>query len=127
MFPKNKQVGRALGTLGVFLISGLMHDYILAAMFGYSEYLNRPGIAWFQTMFFLLQGIATIISGQGIFRTPSILGGILTWIFILYTCPLFIEPYLRIGLHHDASIPGYPQSMDPYLVVVCPYGPKMGV
>ncbi|KAG2226207.1 hypothetical protein INT45_003352 [Circinella minor] len=127
MFPKKKQLGRALGTLGVFLISGLMHDYILAAMFGYSEFLSRPGIAWFQTVFFLLQGLATIVSSQNIFRIHPVLGGILTWIFILYTCPLFIEPYLRIGLHHDATIPGYPQFMDPYLVPLCPYGPKMGI
>ncbi|KAI9497529.1 membrane bound O-acyl transferase family-domain-containing protein [Zychaea mexicana] len=127
MFPQNKQFGRAFGTLGVFAVSGFMHDYILLCMFGYTEYVNRPGIGGYQSLFFLIQGAAAVISAQSLFRVPTALGSFLTWGFILYTCPLFIEPYLRIGLHHQAEIPGYPHLIDSQIVSVCPYGPKMGI
>ncbi|KAI8149493.1 membrane bound O-acyl transferase family-domain-containing protein [Fennellomyces sp. T-0311] len=127
MFPTNKKLGRVLGTLAVFAVSGGMHDYILMAMFGYHDYASRPGIGGYQTLFFLLQGAATVISAQGFVSVPKWIGSLLTWSFILYSMPLFIEPYLRIGLHNEAEIPGYPRMWDSYLPPICPYGPKLGM
>ena len=127
MFSTKKKLGRAAGTMAVFAVSGLMHDYILMAMFGLSEYARRPGIAGYQTLFFMLQGAVTIISAQDFVSMPKWMGSLLTWFFILYSAPLFIEPYLRIGLHNEAEIPGFPRMWDQYLLPVCPYGPKLGL
>ncbi|CDH50699.1 predicted protein [Lichtheimia corymbifera JMRC:FSU:9682] len=117
-------LGRILGTMAVFAISGFLHDYLLMAMFGYQEYMNQPGIAGFQTLFFLLQGVATLISKRSSIGLPTWLARTLTYLYILYTAPLFIEPFLHIGLHRDAEMPGYPRFFDPHMDNVCPYGSR---
>ncbi|KAI9312091.1 membrane bound O-acyl transferase family-domain-containing protein [Dichotomocladium elegans] len=122
------ELGRAVGVMAVFLVSGFLHEYILMSMFGFQEYLRQPGIAGFQTLFFVLQGLASIISEKHPLRVPTWLARFLTWSFIIYTAPLFIEPFLRIGLHRDAEIPGYPRFLDKYLgQTVCPYGGRPDV
>jgi hypothetical protein len=79
--------------MGVFLMSGLMHEYMMVAMWHV-----RPG---HMTAFFLLQGAGTIISkalyntvGQKITVPPMILIA-LTWTFNMLTAALFMEPVLK--------------------------------
>ncbi|KAI8600041.1 hypothetical protein EDD21DRAFT_378198 [Dissophora ornata] len=83
----------ALPVMGVFLMSGLMHEYIVAALWH-----ERPGP---MTAFFLIQGVATIMSkvlqttvGQKITVPPMILIA-LTWAFNVTTAALFMEPVIR--------------------------------
>lgn len=119
---KHKNLGRIAGTIAVFACSGLMHDYIILATLGPSNY-NQPGVFGYQTLFFLLQAVATIVSIMSP-KLPTWLARTLTWFWVLYTAPLFIEPYLRIGLHHSATVPGFPKFMDTPLEGICPYGPR---
>ncbi|CEP19368.1 hypothetical protein [Parasitella parasitica] len=119
---EHKRVGRIAGTIAVFACSGLMHDYIILAAIGPSNY-NQPGIIGFQTLFFLLQALASLVSVMSP-RLPTWLARTLTWFWVLYTAPLFIEPYVRIELHHSATVPGFPKFMDAPLEGICPYGPR---
>ncbi|KAI9320452.1 membrane bound O-acyl transferase family-domain-containing protein [Dichotomocladium elegans] len=111
-----------LSAMGVFVLSGLMHDYILLVMTGPHHYWTTPGVAGAQTMFFVLQGIASVISKEHGLKIPRWLAFLLTWSFLLHSAPLFIEPYILIGLNRIAWIPGYPRFQDPYLGHICPYG-----
>lgn len=123
LFGANHQtLGRIAGTIAVFACSGLMHDYIIISMLGYSNY-KTPGVFGYQTLFFLLQAVATIVSVTSP-KLPGWLARPLTWIWVLYTAPLFVEPYLRINLHLNAEVPGFPQFMDSRIGVICPYGPR---
>lgn len=117
---KHKTVGRIAGTIAVFVCSGLMHDYIILSILGYSNY-NKPGIFGYQTLFFVLQGLATLVSMLSP-RLPTWLSCVLTWIWVIYTCPLFVEPYIRVQLHLDAEVPGFPKFMDSHIGAICPYG-----
>ncbi|KAI8984631.1 membrane bound O-acyl transferase family-domain-containing protein [Mycotypha africana] len=120
--PRHRTLGRLFGILGVFACSGLMHDYIVLAMLGYSNW-NKPGILGYQTLFFMLQAIATITSIASP-RLPTWISRVLTLGWILYTAPLFVEPYVRLGLHHNAEVPGFPKFMDTRIGGICPYGPR---
>ncbi|KAI9358777.1 membrane bound O-acyl transferase family-domain-containing protein [Pilaira anomala] len=119
---KHKTIGRITGTIAVFVCSGLMHDYIMFVMLGYSNY-NAPGALGQQGLFFLLQGVATIVSATGP-RLPTWFSCLLTWIWVLYTAPLFVEPFLRVELHNHAEVPGFPKFMDSRISAICPYGTK---
>lgn len=126
LFPSKPMLGQALGVLSVFTLSGLMHDYILLCMVGYQQYVTIPGLMGMQLTFFLLQGMGTVISNyHSIPKIPHILARLLTFLFLLYTAPFFIEPYIRIRLNLIARVPGYPQTLDPYLGPVCPYGSRL--
>ncbi|KAF9428617.1 hypothetical protein BGZ94_001738 [Podila epigama] len=88
-----RTVEMVLPIMGVFLMSGLMHEYMMVGMFH-----ARVG---HMTAFFLIQGAATIISkalnntvGQRI-QVPSIILIALTWAFNLSTASLFMEPVLQ--------------------------------
>ncbi|KAF9351561.1 hypothetical protein BGX34_000477 [Mortierella sp. NVP85] len=88
-----KTIEMVLPVMGVFLMSGLMHEYIVVAMWH-----ARPGS---MTAFFLLQGAATILSkvlyqtvGQKV-NVPPVILITLTWIFNLTTAFLFMEPVLK--------------------------------
>lgn len=120
---KNKVIGRIAGSIAVFMCSGLMHDYIMIAMLGYSNY-KTPGALGYQTLFFLLQGIATIVSLTSP-KLPAWFARTLTWIWVLYTAPLFVEPYVRVGLHLNAEVPGFPKFMDSHIDAICPYGSRV--
>jgi hypothetical protein len=119
---KYKKAGRIAGTIAVFACSGLMHDYIVLSMLGYSNY-KTPGIFGYQTIFFVLQGLATLASMVSP-RLPTWLSRVLTWIWVMYTGPLFIEPYIRLGLHLNAEVPGFPKFMDSRIGPICPYGTR---
>ncbi|KAG0370521.1 hypothetical protein BGZ54_005904 [Gamsiella multidivaricata] len=93
----NRKLAKAaemvLPVMGVFLMSGLMHEYMMVAMWH-----GRPG---YMTAFFLLQGAGTIVSkalnntvGQKITVPPMILIA-LTWAFNLSTASLFMEPVFK--------------------------------
>ncbi|KAG0357957.1 hypothetical protein BG005_002899 [Podila minutissima] len=82
-----------LPIMGVFLMSGVMHEYMMVGMFH-----ARVG---HMTAFFLIQGAATILSkalhntvGQKVHVPPVILIA-LTWAFNLSTAALFMEPVLQ--------------------------------
>ncbi|KAI8082700.1 membrane bound O-acyl transferase family-domain-containing protein [Halteromyces radiatus] len=138
LFPEKKAnktpsmgvwMGRIAGTMAVFLASGLLHDYILLAMIGHSAIQSYPGMLGQQTIFFLLQGVATVISSPNMpwsnFSSrilPMWLARLLTWVWIIYTAPIFVDPFLRIGLHVEAEVPLYPRSFDPHIGFLCPYG-----
>jgi hypothetical protein len=121
LFGKNHQgAGRIFGTIAVFMCSGLMHDYIILGMLGYSN-ITKPGIFGYQTLFFFLQALATIVSVKSP-TLPTWLARALTWCWVLYTAPLFVEPYVRLGLHLNAEVPGFPKFMDDPIGNICPYG-----
>ncbi|KAF9193830.1 hypothetical protein BGZ51_002153 [Haplosporangium sp. Z 767] len=93
----NKKIAKGLElvlpVMGVFLMSGLMHEYMMVAMWHV-----RPG---HMTAFFLLQGAATIVSkamnntvGRKVSVPPLILIT-LTWVFNLTTAALFMEPVFK--------------------------------
>ena len=112
----------------MFALSGLMHDYILLCMVGYQQYVIDPGLMGIQFIFFLLQGMGTIISNyHSIPRIPRTIARVLTFLFLLYSAPFFMEPYIRIKLNLLARVPGYPQTLDPYLGPICPYGSRLDV
>ncbi|CAO3598723.1 unnamed protein product [Absidia cylindrospora] len=121
-------MGRMTATMAVYVASGLLHDYILVIMMGYSTIQSYPGMLGQQTMFFILQGIASIVSAPGTpwshwwARMPNWMARLLTLVWIIYTAPIFVDPYLRIGLHKEAEVPLYPRSFDPYIGFLCPYG-----
>ncbi|KAG0066401.1 hypothetical protein BGZ89_007295 [Linnemannia elongata] len=82
-----------LPVMGVFLMSGLQHEYMMVGMWHI-----RPG---HMTLFFLIQGAGTILSkallntvGKKVHVPPVILIT-LTWIFNLTTAGLFMEPVLK--------------------------------
>lgn len=124
LFPNHKRLGRAAGTMAVFALSGFMHDYILMAMIGYSKYWQLPGVPGIQTCFFLLQGLGTVFSSPSSWTLPTWIARILTWMFVMISAPLFIDPYLRIGLQLEAEVPFFPRFMDSRLGSICPYGPR---
>jgi hypothetical protein len=119
---KYKAAGRIAGTIAVFTCSGLMHDYIVLVMLGYSNY-KTPGVLGYQTLFFVLQGLATLASWMAP-RLPTWLARALTWVWVIYTGPLFVEPYIRVGLHLNAEVPGFPKFMDSRIGPICPYGTR---
>ncbi|KAF9116433.1 hypothetical protein BGX27_002465 [Mortierella sp. AM989] len=84
--------------LGVFLMSGLMHEFMVVSMWH-----ARPGA---MTCFFLLQGAGTIVSkllydtiGKKVSVPPTILIA-LTWVFNLTTAALFMEPVYQYEGHN---------------------------
>ncbi|KAG0227904.1 hypothetical protein B0O80DRAFT_433525 [Mortierella sp. GBAus27b] len=88
-----KAIELILPVMGVFLMSGLMHDYMMVGMWHV-----RPG---HMTAFFLLQGAATIVCkmlyqtvGQKV-HVPAPILIALTWAFNLTTAALFMEPVLK--------------------------------
>ncbi|RCI02558.1 hypothetical protein CU098_008622 [Rhizopus stolonifer] len=117
----NKTIGRCAGTMAVFICSGLMHDYLILAMMGYSS--PKKGVWGHQTLFFTLQGVGTLVSLKSP-RLPTWLAWLLTWIWIVYTAPIFLEPYIRLGYHHFAQVPGFPNFLDPLMGKLCPFGNK---
>ncbi|KAI7876456.1 hypothetical protein K492DRAFT_239745 [Lichtheimia hyalospora FSU 10163] len=128
LFPSKPLLGRALGVMSVFALSGLMHDYILLCMVGYQQYVTDPGLMGIQSTFFLLQGMGTVISNyHSIPKIPRSIARLLTFLFLLYSAPFFMEPYIRIKLNLLARVPGYPQTLDPYLGPICPYGSRLDV
>ncbi|KAI7899436.1 membrane bound O-acyl transferase family-domain-containing protein [Cokeromyces recurvatus] len=119
---EHKVLGRLIGTIAVFACSGAMHDYIMLVMLGYSNW-KAPGMLGYQTLFFFLQSLATIVSAISP-KLPSWLARTLTWLWVLYTAPFFVEPYIRIGLHKYVQVPGFPKFMDEPIRAICPYGPR---
>ncbi|KAI9483553.1 MAG: membrane bound O-acyl transferase family-domain-containing protein [Benjaminiella poitrasii] len=119
---KHRILGRLIGTIAVFACSGAMHDYIMLSMLGYSNW-RAPGMLGYQTLFFFLQSLATIVSAMSP-KLPPWLARTLTWVWVLYTAPLFVEPYIRIGLHKYVQVPGFPKIMDGTIRSICPYGPR---
>ncbi|KAF9097830.1 hypothetical protein BGX29_007901 [Mortierella sp. GBA35] len=94
---KNRQLAdvleMTLPVMGVFLMSGLQHEYMMVGMWHV-----RPG---HMTAFFLIQGAATILSkvllntvGKKV-QVPSGILIALTWAFNLTTAALFMEPVLK--------------------------------
>ncbi|KAI8065151.1 membrane bound O-acyl transferase family-domain-containing protein [Gongronella butleri] len=140
--------GRVFATIAVFAASGLMHEYILIAMAGPSRLLHGQffrGILGQQLLFFLVQGVATILTApangtpsmpptpapspppnsspqQSPRRVPLWLARALTLLWLIVTAPLFIDPYLRIGVHREAALPFYPHTFDTHIGVFCPFG-----
>jgi hypothetical protein len=78
-------------------------------MMGYSAIQTFAGMLGQQTMFFILQGVATVISAPGTPWSrlwswmPTWLARLLTFVWIVYTAPIFVDPFLRIGLHKEAE------------------------
>lgn len=105
----SKEYGRVAATMAVFVASGLLHDYILVTMMGYSAIQTFAGMLGQQTMFFILQGVATVVSAPGTPWSrlwswmPTWLARLLTLVWIIYTAPIFVDPFLRIGLHKEAE------------------------
>ncbi|OBZ87184.1 putative long-chain-alcohol O-fatty-acyltransferase 1 [Choanephora cucurbitarum] len=118
LFGSHSWAGRLAGTMAVFLCSGIMHDYIVLVMLGYSSI--RPDVFGQQTIFFLLQGIATVVSMQSP-TLPTWLARVVTWIWIIYTAPIFGEPFVRLGLHQYARVPGFPYFLDNSMTLFCPF------
>ncbi|KAG0334953.1 hypothetical protein BG000_007918 [Podila horticola] len=90
----------AVPVLGVFLMSGLMHEYMIVGMwheqFGY------------MTAFFLIQGGATILSkalepvGEQV-QVPRLALIAMTWVFNLTTVDLFMTPVFRNAGYNMAA------------------------
>ncbi|KAG0019176.1 hypothetical protein BGZ81_009891 [Podila clonocystis] len=89
----SKSLEKAVPVMGVFLLSGLMHEYMVVGMwheqFGY------------MTAFFLIQGVATILSnvlqqsvGKRV-QVPRLVLIAMTWAFNLTTVGLFMTPVFR--------------------------------
>ncbi|ORX45839.1 hypothetical protein DM01DRAFT_1339790 [Hesseltinella vesiculosa] len=131
---KYAALGRFLAAMAVFLASGLMHEYVLVSMVGPSRLAYQQfykSILGQQVLFFLLQGLSTILTFPGSSlatrfgsKIPGWLATPLTVLWVVVTAPLFVDPYLRIGLHLEASIPFYPTTFDPYLDIICPFGAR---
>lgn len=96
--------------MGVFLMSGLMHEYMIVGMwheqFGY------------MTAFFLIHGVATILSkvlqqsvGQRV-QVPRVVLIAMTWVFNLTTVGLFMTPVYRnagynLAANHSVLLHAY--------------------
>ncbi|KAI8082699.1 uncharacterized protein BX664DRAFT_338878 [Halteromyces radiatus] len=138
LFPEEKAnntsimgvcMGRIAAIMAVFLASGLLHDYILLARVGLSAIRSYPGMLGQQTIFFLLQGVATVISSPCMpwYRflsraVPMWLARLLTLVWFVFTLPIFIVPFSRNG---SLLLPGtglYPRFFDSHIGFLCPYG-----
>ncbi|CAG8724078.1 11047_t:CDS:1 [Dentiscutata erythropus] len=98
-FKHNKTLGRVLGTLSAFLISGLFHDYIAIVAF---NHFSLDYVAFFLLhgiLFILLETVENIIVGKEKDAKDNF--GIKVFKMALYlpiaifTVPLFAEPYVK--------------------------------
>jgi hypothetical protein len=122
---KNKSLGVLCGVFGAFLCSGLLHDYImLAAVGGIRRFHPQDFIVGSQTAFFILQTIGSAVSTVFPFRLPTWLSRTLCFLWILYTGPLFVEPYVRSKLYLFAVVPGNAHLLDTLIGPICPYGTR---
>ncbi|KAF9979146.1 hypothetical protein BGZ73_005314 [Actinomortierella ambigua] len=101
---QQRQLAKALETvlpvMGVFLMSGLFHEYMM-----YGMWHATPGP---MTVFFLMHGVGTFVSkalertvGQKI-KLPAIVLIAMTWVFNLTTAYWFMVPVLE---HKGHTIP----------------------
>ncbi|KAF9403108.1 hypothetical protein BGX21_006967 [Mortierella sp. AD011] len=88
-----KDIEMVFPVMGVFLMSGLMHEYMIRGMW----HARLGGM----TSFFLIQGAGTIVSkiiydtvGRKV-AVPSVILIALTWVFNLTTASLFLDPVLN--------------------------------
>ncbi|KAI9033741.1 membrane bound O-acyl transferase family-domain-containing protein [Phycomyces nitens] len=125
LFGKYRRAGQMAGVMGAFTVSGLMHEYVLMTIRGYSRW-NQPGVNGYQALFFLLQGISVIVTSPnfplGPKRLPAWAGRLLTIGWIALTGPLFTEPYVRIDFQTTMTVPVFPDLDSSYLAPFCPYG-----
>ncbi|KAG0005959.1 hypothetical protein BGZ79_000067 [Entomortierella chlamydospora] len=98
-----KDIEMIFPVMGVFLMSGLMHEYIIRGMW----HARLGGM----TSFFLLQGAGTIVSkiiydivGRKV-TVPSVILIALTWVFNLTTASLFLDPVLKYEAHNLMTLP----------------------
>ncbi|KAI8880658.1 hypothetical protein K501DRAFT_254586 [Backusella circina FSU 941] len=122
---KNKSLGVLCGVFGAFLCSGLLHDYImLAAVGGIRRFRPQDVIVGSQTMFFILQTVGSAVCTVFPFRLPTWLSRTLCVLWIFYTGPLFVEPYVRSKLYLFAVVPGNTHVLDSLIGPICPYGTR---
>ncbi|OAD77429.1 hypothetical protein PHYBLDRAFT_141317 [Phycomyces blakesleeanus NRRL 1555(-)] len=125
LFGKQTKAGHIAAVMGAFVVSGLMHDYVLLTIRGYSQF-NQVGVKGYQTIFFVLQAIASIVSSPdfplGPKQLPLWVGRLLTVSWIAVTGPLFMEPYVRISFQTTMEVPVFPYIDSAYAAPFCPYG-----
>ena len=88
---KDKSVSKSrivLGSFVVFLISGLMHEYLTFIMMEPDMY---SGYAGWITVFFVLQGFASWL-------VPVHVGWIPTMAILAISSPLFVAPYRAVAI-----------------------------
>jgi len=92
-----------LSSLAIFAISGLLHEYVHWSIVGKLSGLNF--------MFFMLHGIVTTsqVIAQTLFpvlrHVPRAIGIVINSIFLFFTIPLFVGPYIQAGFVRNVSLP----------------------
>jgi hypothetical protein len=92
-----------LSALAIFIISGLLHEYTYWSIVGKFSGLNF--------LFFMIHGLATTgqVAIQMTFpvlkKIPRTVGIFMNLLFLLFTIPLFVGPYISSGYVHKVSLP----------------------
>ncbi|OBZ85117.1 hypothetical protein A0J61_06828 [Choanephora cucurbitarum] len=86
---------RWLPALSVFIMSGLMHEYFLAAT-GSPEYLGGVlPVIGYQFVFFVMQAVAIVIGDMFFPHGPA--SRLYTMLCMVLTCHFFVVPYILTG------------------------------
>jgi len=92
-----------VSALAIFAISGILHEYVYWSIMGTLSGLNF--------MFFMVHGLATTIQVivQTMFpssrRIPMALAIPINSVFLAFTMPLFLDPYIQSGFIRHVKLP----------------------
>ncbi|KAI7872006.1 membrane bound O-acyl transferase family-domain-containing protein [Spinellus fusiger] len=87
------QLHRVIPMFGVFVLSGIMHEYILYCVLGSLHSLHFVG--GFQCLFFSLQIIGIVV--EDVFISNQKLKGLWALCFMMSVAHFFVVPYLATG------------------------------
>ncbi|SAL95985.1 hypothetical protein [Absidia glauca] len=103
-------IARAFGVLSVFAASGLMHEFTVLAFSGWTLYTTT--FVGQQMLFFLVNGLATIVDQSMLMTLPNVCRRLVMIAFLYFTAPLFFSSIFEGGVIDGHSSPPYSnQSM----------------
>ncbi|KAG8980186.1 hypothetical protein FRB90_007771, partial [Tulasnella sp. 427] len=88
-------VGELGGVLGVFLLSGLLHDWTIWGMGKGTDFWRIAGYFYLQGVGMCFEGAYRVITGR---KVRGRWGRVWTWVFELATAHLVVEAWLQRGL-----------------------------
>ena len=86
-----------MATLGVFLVSGLLHEYVFATALG--------RVQGYQLAFFSIQGIGVVLTARA--RPPRAVGIPATLAFLGLTSILFFASVQGFGPFYQEGLPSW--------------------
>ena len=103
--PDARFFQKSLQAVLTFFVSGMLHEYLL--------YFGSPGLYGWQTLFFILNGLMTVLSTYCrkfhpdlVARTPVFVRWLLMMIFFEFVCILFFIPFQRTNMLAEMQMVG---------------------